>query len=101
MHIITDIITMMSGERVKVKTKSYQNDMVTFKNKDDVLTALIHLGYLAYDRREQMAYIPNEEIRSEFTDAVKEHQCIIEKYENKRSMKNVLRTRRNQNMWLL
>ena len=72
MHIITDIITMMSGERVKVKTKSYQNDMVTFKNKDDVL---------AYDRREQMAYIPNEEIRSEFTDAVKEHQCIIEKYE--------------------
>ena len=40
MHIITDIITMMSGERVKVKTKSYQNDMVTFKNKDDVLTAL-------------------------------------------------------------
>ena len=65
MHIITDIITMMSGERVKVKTKSYQNDMVTFKNKDDVLTALIHLGYLAYDRREQMAYIPNEEIRSE------------------------------------
>ncbi len=40
---------MMSGERVKVKTKSYQNDMVTFKNKDDVLTALIHLGYLAYD----------------------------------------------------
>ena len=65
----------------EVKTKSYQNDMVTFKNKDDVLTALIHLGYLAYDRREQMAYIPNEEIRSEFTDAVKEHQCIIEKYE--------------------
>lgn len=77
----TDIITMMSGERVKVKTKSYQNDMVTFKNKDDVLTALIHLGYLAYDRREQMAYIPNEEIRSEFTDAVEEHQCIIEKYQ--------------------
>ena len=70
MHIITDIITMMSGERVKVKTKSYQNDMVTFKNKDDVLTALIHLGYLAYDRREQMAYIPNEEIRSEFTDCL-------------------------------
>ena len=48
-QLITDIITMMSGERVKVKTKSYQNDMVTFKNKDDVLTALIHLGYLAYD----------------------------------------------------
>ena len=81
MHIITDIITMMSGERVKVKTKSYQNDMVTFKNEDDVLTALIHLGYLAYDRREQMAYIRNEVVRSEFRHAVKEHPCISEKYE--------------------
>ena len=32
-----------------LSTTAYQNDMVTFKNKDDVLTALIHLGYLAYD----------------------------------------------------
>lgn len=70
----TDIIMMMSGEGVKVKTKSYQNDMITFKNKDDVLTALIHLGYLAYDRNEKLAYIPNEEIRSEFTEAVEENQ---------------------------
>ena len=65
MHIITDIITMMSGERVKVKTKSYQNDMVTFKNKDDVLTALRHGVDRANDRKEQRAYMPNKEIRSE------------------------------------
>lgn len=45
-------------------------DMVTFKNKDDVLTALIHLGYLAYNAGTQMAFIPNEEIRSEFAAAV-------------------------------
>ena len=30
----TSIITMISGERVQVRTKSYQNDMITFKNKD-------------------------------------------------------------------
>ena len=89
MHIITDIITMMSGERVKVKTKSYQNDMVTFKNKDDVLTALIHLGYLAYDRREQMAYIPNEEVRSEFTDAVKDISVSLRSMKNKRSIEKM------------
>ena len=77
----TAIIQMLSGGEIKVNTGSFMNDTVSFKNKDDVLTALIHLGYLAYDRREQMAYIPNEEIRSEFTDAVKENQCIIEKYE--------------------
>lgn len=39
--------------------------------KNDVLTALIHLSYLAYDRRNESAYIPNEEIRSEFIYATK------------------------------
>lgn len=67
-----DIITMISGGSVNVRTKSYQNDMLTFKNKDDVMTLLIHLGYLAYDSKSHMAYIPNEEIRSEFVDAVEE-----------------------------
>ena len=64
---------MISGESVKVKTKSYQNDMITFRNKDDVMTALIRLGYLGYDQENQMAFIPNEEIRSEFTEAVEEN----------------------------
>jgi len=66
------IITMLSGEAVKVKTRTYQNDMVSFRNKDDILTALIHLGYLAYDQKNKKAFIPNEEIRSEFIDAVEE-----------------------------
>ena len=45
--------------------------MVSFAGKDDVLTLLIHLGYLAYDSTYQMAYIPNEEIRQEFILATK------------------------------
>ena len=67
------LITMLSGNTIPVKTKSYQNDMVSFKNKDDVMTALIHLGYLAYNQTEQTAFIPNEEIRSEFIEAVEEN----------------------------
>ena len=70
----TAIMTMLSGDAVPVRTTSYQNDMVTFRNKNDVMTALIHLGYLAYNQDEQAAYIPNEEIRSEFLDAVEETQ---------------------------
>ena len=66
----TDILKMLSGEKIRINTKSYQNDMVTFKNKHDVLTLLIHLGYLAYDEQTQEAFIPNEEIRSEFIEAV-------------------------------
>ena len=70
----TAIMTMLSGDAVPVRTTSYQNDMVTFKNKNDVMTALIHLGYLAYNQEEKEAYIPNEEIRSEFLDALEETQ---------------------------
>lgn len=66
------IITMMSGDSISVNTKSFQNDMTTFKNKDDVITALIHLGYLAYHAKTHTAYIPNEEIRSEFASVLDE-----------------------------
>ena len=45
--------------------------MVSFIDKEDVLTLLIHLGYLAYDQKKKTAYIPNEEIRQEFISATK------------------------------
>lgn len=67
----TDIIKMLSGDSVKVEVDSFQNDMVTFQDKDDVLTLLIHLGYLAYDETKEMAFIPNEEIHSEFSKATR------------------------------
>ena len=70
----TAILTMLSGDEVRIKTTSFQNDMVSFRNRDDVLTLLIHLGYLAYDQKKQTAYIPNEEIRREFADAVEENK---------------------------
>ena len=50
----------------------FQNDIVSFANKDDVLTYLIHLGYLAYQRKSNSAFVPNEEIRQELIRS----QCI-------------------------
>ena len=70
----TAVITMLAGESVRVKTTSYQNDMVTFRNKDDVLTALIHLGYFSYDSAHGTAFIPNEEIRCEMAEAIEENK---------------------------
>lgn len=65
-----DIVQMMGGGRARVNTRSFQNDMRTFKTKDDVLTLLIHLGYLAYDSIEKEAFIPNKEILGEFETAM-------------------------------
>ncbi len=57
-----DILRMLGGERVKVNTLSFRNDMRNFRIKDDVLTLLIHLGYLAYDAETAETFIPNREI---------------------------------------
>ncbi|MCD7783683.1 MAG: AAA family ATPase, partial [Firmicutes bacterium] len=54
-----EIISMLSGEAVRVRVSTFQNDMTSFNSKDDVLTLLIHLGYLAYDNKTQKATIPN------------------------------------------
>ena len=67
----TAIIEMLSGASVEVNVNSFQNDMVSFADKDDVLTLLIHLGYLAYNQKKQTAFIPNEEIRQEFVSATR------------------------------
>lgn len=64
------IMSMVSGDECRIKTSSFQNDMVSFRSKDDILTLLVHLGYLAYNQKRQTAYIPNEEIRGEFANAV-------------------------------
>lgn len=67
----TAIVEMLSGMPVELDVSAFQNDTVSFANKDDVLTYLIHLGYLAYNQKTQTAFIPNEEIRRELINAVK------------------------------
>lgn len=67
-----DIIQMLAGGLCKVNPNKFQNDMTSFKSKDDILTLLIHLGYLAYDNKTQSVCIPNEEVKSEFINAIEE-----------------------------
>lgn len=65
-----DIVRMLGGGCVRVNTRSFQNDMRTFKTRDDVLTLLIHLGYLGYNSETKEAFIPNKEIIEEFENAM-------------------------------
>ena len=67
----TAIIEMVSGASVEVDVGSFQNDVENIVNKDDVLTYLIHMGYLAYSSVNRMAFVPNEEIRQELIRATK------------------------------
>ena len=66
-----DIISMMAGNRTLVDPTGFQNDLSEIHSRDDVLTVLIHLGYLGYNWREDECYIPNYEVAGEMANAVK------------------------------
>ncbi len=62
---------LISGEEIEVDTDDFENDFETFKSRDDVLTLLIHLGYLTWNEEDGTVRIPNEEVRGEFRKILK------------------------------
>ena len=64
------IISMLNGESVLVEVTSFRNDMKNVENSDDVLTLLVHLGYLSYDPETQSVRIPDSEVAGEFRLAI-------------------------------
>ena len=69
-----DILKLIAGEQIVVNTSRFKNDFATFTSKDDVLTLLIHLGYLVYNSETRRVRIPNEEVRFEFDDLLQNAQ---------------------------
>lgn len=65
------LLQMLGGAQCQIDTGTFQNDMTNMKSRDDILTLLVHLGYLAYDGEERSVFIPNEEVRQEFVRAIK------------------------------
>ena len=67
---------LMDGGRLRIDTSTYQNDMTTFHGKDDVLSLLIHLGYLGFDDQRSEVFIPNREILDEFKTSTKSKKWV-------------------------
>ena len=69
-----DILKLIAGEQIVINTSRFKNDFATFTSKDDVLTLLVHLGYLVYNSETRRVRIPNEEVRFEFDDLLQNAQ---------------------------
>ncbi len=65
-----DVIKMLTGEKVSVNVNTFKNDLTIINSKDDALTALIHLGYLGYEKERRRAFIPNYEVSTAFSAAL-------------------------------
>ena len=64
------IIEMLAGNSVRINIGTFHNDMTTFATRDDILTLLVHLGYLTYDVEKESVRIPNKEVAQEYINAI-------------------------------
>ena len=64
------VIRMLAGDKVQINTGTFSNDMTTFQGMDDVLTLLVHLGYLSYHWPDKTVSIPNKEVSQEYVNAI-------------------------------
>lgn len=65
-----DILDILAGGKVRVKTASFSNDLHDITSKDNAITALIHLGYLGFDAERSQAYLPNYEVATAYESAL-------------------------------
>ena len=63
------VVQMLAGDAVSIHIGTFSNDMITFATKDDVLTLLVHLGYLTYNSTAETVSIPNKEVSQEYINA--------------------------------
>ena len=68
----TAVLEMLSDREVPVKVVDFKNRLDEIKTKDNVLTYLIHLGYLNYDKKTKLCRIPNQEIKEEWMSALQD-----------------------------
>ena len=64
------VVRMLAGEAVPIHIGTFSNDMTTSATKDDVLTLLVHLGYLTYNSIDETVSIPNKEVSKEYVNAI-------------------------------
>ena len=86
------VIQMLAGEGVRINTGTFSNDMTTFATKDDVLTLLVHLGYLTYNSETEKVTIPNKEVSQEYLNAIStmDWHEVMRSVENSRKLVEAL-----------
>ena len=89
-----DIINLIEGDEVAFSCANFQNDMVSLKDKDDVISLLVCLGYLGCsdtkNNYRKLAYVPNGEIRLALMGIVRKQEWY-ERMETVRRSENLLK----------
>lgn len=65
------VVELLAGNEVRVDVGRFVNDIHEINSRDAVLTLLIHLGYLSYNKQTETVRIPNYEVQREFERTIK------------------------------
>lgn len=86
------VVEMLAGGSVRINTGTFGNDMTSFATKDDVMTLLVHLGYLTYDGDRECVSIPNKEVSQEYVNAIStmDWKEVIDSVEKSRQLLKAL-----------
>ena len=71
-NLQTIITQLIAGASIEINPNKFANDMHTFNSVDDVLTLLVHLGYLTYNYKNSTVRIPNAEVKQEFINSIED-----------------------------
>ena len=90
-----NIMNLIEGARVQFDFTNFQNDMVNIKDKNDVFSLLVCLGYLGCsdidgDEELKLAYVPNKEIKRALIGIIKQQEWY-ERMETIRRSENLLK----------
>ena len=74
--IKNDILNLIAGAKIMFDYETFQNDMVSIENKDQLFSLLVCLGYLGCEEKGngstcRLAFVPNREIRSALSSIVR------------------------------
>ncbi|MBQ9273237.1 MAG: AAA family ATPase [Succinivibrio sp.] len=73
------MVRLLTGSEELIDTQGFENDLTSFKNRDQVLTLLVHLGYLTAtpvesSYRKFLVRVPNREVREELETAIRDEK---------------------------
>ena len=84
------VTSMLTGQNINVNIRGFDNDMTSFSNKDDILTLLIHLGYLSYHQKSETVTIPNKEVSEVYITSIERIESWKEVFQALSASKSLL-----------
>ena len=78
------ILHLLQGDSQSVSTQGFSGVPWNVRSRDDVLTLLIHYGYLGFDASDSHVFLPNKDAKYSFLQAIRRSSVPVFRVEHRR-----------------